>query len=65
MRLSWHDIRARARVFSEDWKDVHYEKGETQPFYEKFLDTLGALPNQQENHATDAPLTTPDGVTSI
>lgn len=41
MRLSWNEIRARAKVFSEDWKDAHYEKGETQPFYEKFFDIFG------------------------
>jgi hypothetical protein len=41
MRLSWNEIRARAKVFSKDWEDAHYEKGETQPFYEKFFDIFG------------------------
>lgn len=41
MRLSWNEIRARAKRFSEDWADAHYEKGETQPFYEKFFDIFG------------------------
>ena len=30
MRLSWNEVRARASVFSDDWKDAAYEKGETQ-----------------------------------
>ena len=36
MRLSWNEIRARAARFSEEWKDAHYEKGETQTFYNDF-----------------------------
>ena len=41
MRLSWNEIRARANVFAEDWKDGHYEKGETQSFYNDFFDVFG------------------------
>jgi hypothetical protein len=41
MRLGWDEIKRRARAFSEDWKDAHYEKGETQPFYEKFFEIFG------------------------
>ena len=41
MRLSWNEIRARANVFAEDWKDAHYEKGETQSFYNDFFDVFG------------------------
>lgn len=37
MRLSWNEIRARAAKFSEDWKDAHYERGETQTFYNEFF----------------------------
>ena len=37
MRLSWNEIRARAAVFAEDWKDAAYEKGETQSFYNAFF----------------------------
>ena len=37
MRLSWNEIRARAARFSEEWKDAHYEKGETQTFYNEFF----------------------------
>lgn len=41
MRLGWDEIRRRARTFSEDWRDAHYEKGETQPFYEEFFRIFG------------------------
>lgn len=41
MRLSWQEIRNRARRFSERWKDAHYEKGETQSFYNEFFDIFG------------------------
>src|SRR3546814_8245006 len=41
MRLSWQEIRGRARRFSERWQDAHYEKGETQSFYNEFFDIFG------------------------
>ncbi len=41
MRLSWQEIRARARRFSERWADAHYEKGETQSFYNEFFEIFG------------------------
>ncbi|MEM6475962.1 MAG: DNA methyltransferase [Pseudomonadota bacterium] len=41
MRLSWSEIRRRAQAFSEDWKDAHYEKGETQTFYNEFFEIFG------------------------
>lgn len=41
MRLGWDEIKRRARRFSEDWKDAHYEKGETQSFYNDFFDIFG------------------------
>jgi hypothetical protein len=41
MRLGWDEIKRRARAFSEEWKDAHYEKGETQPFYEEFFHIFG------------------------
>ncbi|GAA0727758.1 DNA methyltransferase [Sphingomonas japonica] len=31
----------RARRFSERWADAHYEKGETQSFYNEFFDVFG------------------------
>ena len=37
MRLSWNEIKARAAAFAEEWKDAHYEKGETQSFYNDFF----------------------------
>ena len=41
MRLSWNEVRARAAVFAEEWKDAAYEKGETQSFYNAFFDVFG------------------------
>lgn len=41
MRLSWQEIRTRARRFSERWRDAHYEKGETQSFYNEFFEIFG------------------------
>lgn len=41
MRLDWNDVRARAARFAEDWKDAHYERGETQTFYNEFLQLFG------------------------
>ena len=41
MRLSWNEVRARAAVFAEDWKDASYEKGETQSFYNAFFEVFG------------------------
>jgi len=40
-RLDWNDIRARAAKFADDWKDAHYEKGETQTFYNEFFELFG------------------------
>jgi hypothetical protein len=42
MRLSWPEIRARAAKFAQDWKDAHYERGETQTFYNEFFEVFGA-----------------------
>ncbi|MBL0948627.1 MAG: class I SAM-dependent DNA methyltransferase [Brevundimonas sp.] len=41
MRLSWNEIRARAAAFARDWSDAHYEKGETQSFYNDFFEVFG------------------------
>ncbi|API58803.1 SAM-dependent methyltransferase [Tardibacter chloracetimidivorans] len=41
MRLGWDDIKRRAKAFSEEWKDAHYEKGETQTFYNEFFEIFG------------------------
>lgn len=41
MRLSWDEIKRRAKAFSEEWRDAHYEKGETQSFYNDFFDIFG------------------------
>ena len=41
MLLSWNEVRARAAVFAEDWKDAAYEKGETQSFYNAFFRVFG------------------------
>ena len=41
MRLSWNEIRARAARFAEEWQDAHYERGETQTFYNEFFAIFG------------------------
>ena len=41
MRLGWDEIRRRARAFSAEWADAHYEKGETQSFYNDFFAIFG------------------------
>lgn len=41
MRLSWNEIRARAAVFAADWKDAHYERGQSQTFYNEFFEVFG------------------------
>jgi N-6 DNA Methylase len=41
IRLSWNEIRHRATKFAQDWKDAHYEKGETQTFYNDFFEVFG------------------------
>lgn len=41
MRLGWDEIRRRAKDFSEEWKEAHYEKGETQSFYNDFFEIFG------------------------
>ena len=46
MRLSWSEIRARARAFSVDWESAHYEKGETQSFYNDFFAIFGVKRRQ-------------------
>ena len=48
MPLSWNEIRARAARFSDEWKDAHYEKGETQTFYNEFFEVFG---NRRRNVA--------------
>jgi len=41
MRLGWDEIKRRAKAFSEEWKNAHYEKGETQTFYNEFFEIFG------------------------
>ena len=41
MRLSWNEVRVRAAIFAEEWRDAAYEKGETQSFYNAFFQVFG------------------------
>lgn len=41
MRLQFNEVRARAAEFAREWKDAHYEKGETQSFYNEFFESFG------------------------
>jgi hypothetical protein len=31
----------RAAAFAAEWRDAHYEKGETQSFYNEFFEVFG------------------------
>ena len=46
MRLGWDEIKRRAKAFSEEWHDAHYEKGETQSFYNDFFEIFGVKRRQ-------------------
>jgi len=41
MRLTWNEIRTRAAAFADEWQHAHYEKGETQSFYNEFFEVFG------------------------
>ena len=41
MRFSWNEIRARAARFADEWKNAHYERGESQTFYNEFFEVFG------------------------
>ncbi len=57
MRLDWNDIRARAARFADEWKDAHYEKGETQTFYNEFFELFGVTRRRVASfeHGVDLP----------
>jgi len=40
-RLNWNEIRTRAATFAKDHRDAHYEKGQTQTFYNEFFLIFG------------------------
>ena len=40
-RISFNQIRVNAAKFAEDWKDAHYERGETHTFYNEFFEVFG------------------------
>jgi hypothetical protein len=41
MRLSWNEIRVRAARFADEWRHAHYERGESQTFYNEFFEIFG------------------------
>jgi len=41
MRMSWNEMRVRAARFAAEWKDAHYERGESQTFYNEFFEIFG------------------------
>jgi len=45
-RLSWSEIKTNAARFSTDWKDAHYERGETQSFYNELFEVFGVKRRQ-------------------
>ncbi len=42
MRLSWNEIRVRAKAFADEWAGETYERGEAQSFYNDFFSIFGA-----------------------
>jgi hypothetical protein len=46
MLLNWNEVRARAAKFAAEWSDAHYEKGETQTFYNEFFEVFGVRRRQ-------------------
>jgi hypothetical protein len=57
MRLDWNDIKARAAKFAEEWKDAHYECGESQTFYNEFFELFGVTRRRVASfeHGVDLP----------
>ena len=45
-RLGWNEIRVKAAAFTEEWKDAHYERGETHSFYNDFFEVFGVRRRQ-------------------
>lgn len=43
MSLSPNEIKARAARFADEWRDAHYEKGETHSFYNDFFQIFGVI----------------------
>lgn len=41
MSLSPNEIKARAARFADEWRNAHYEKGETHTFYNEFFEIFG------------------------
>lgn len=39
--LSTAEVKARAAAFAREWKDAHYERGQTQTFYNEFFEVFG------------------------
>ncbi len=54
MRLSSNEVRARAARFAEEWKDAHYERGESQIFYNEFFEVFGVTPRATSQLALPA-----------
>ncbi len=41
MPLSWNEIKARATVFSNEWKNESSEDAEAKSFWDDFFDVFG------------------------
>ena len=41
MRLSWNEVRARAAIFANEWRNAVRERSETQSFYNAFFRVFG------------------------
>ncbi len=41
MPLSWNEIKSRALLFTQEWKDEVSEEAETKPFLEELINVFG------------------------
>jgi len=41
MALGWSEIRSRATTFAYEWRNMGYEKGDSQTFWNEFFEVFG------------------------
>lgn len=58
MRLSWNEIKARSARFAGEWKNAHYERGESQTFYNDFFQLFGVTRRRVASFEVEEPVKT-------
>jgi hypothetical protein len=53
MRLSWNEIKARAARFADEWRNAHYERGESQTFYNELVEQFSFILGVQKRTFRD------------